>query len=86
MRDGSHEEEGEFSAASDSEGLGEGPTDEAIDCGRDDMMDNTPDLARDITDDEEVDADGDIWREGDGERDARREGTAGLSYLSVSFV
>jgi len=57
-----------------------------MDCRQDDAMDNTPDLAQDTIDDEEVDADSDIWQEGDGERDARREGTAGLSHLSVSFV
>ena len=46
------------------------------------MADSSLDVARDTTDNN--DADGEIAREWDG--DARGDGAAGLSHLSVSFI
>jgi hypothetical protein len=69
LHDGSCEDVGEFAVDSD----GEGSTDPAMDCARDD---NTLEVAQDTADDD--DAEGEIGREGDG--DARGKGTTGFSH------
>jgi len=73
-RDESCEEGSEFMGASDGEGLGKSPADEATDCARDDTTDDTLNAALDTVDD------------GDTDGDDMCKGTTGLSHPSVSFV